>query len=315
MRALRAAVRDDRMVLLAAVLAVALLSVALRPAEAREAARDTLVVADLRGRALLLIDPTAPGDARRISLPGGPHELLRLPDGRIAVTLEQSGQVVLVDLTTGEVRAHAVGGYPHGLALDASGALLVTDRAAEAVRRFTLDPWTELGPVPAAGWPHAVVRTPSGEVAIALARADVVQVGAVRLPAPALSETVAVAPDGRIATAGAMDGVVAIFAPDGPLIARHEVGGRPVRVAFDAGGNTLAVALSAGGAVALIEGGVVRVVPVAGVPDGLAFSSDAARVYVSDVAGGRVTAVDVRSASVEAVLAVGEGTGAILALP
>ncbi len=313
MRALRAAARDDRAVLVAAVLAFALLSLALRPAEAREAPRETLVVADLRGRALVLIEPTEPGGARRIPLPGGPHELLRLPDGRVVVSLEQAGQIALVDLTTGEVRAHAVGGYPHGLALDASGALLVTDRAAEAVRRFAFDPWVEHVSTPAAGWPHAVAVTPDGEVVVALASTDAIQVGPMRVDAPALSETVAIAPDGRIATAGAMDGVVAVYTPDGRPLDRYEVGGRPVRVAFDASGSKLAVALSAGGGVALIEDGTVRTVRVAGVPDGLAFSSDGARVYVSDVAGGYVTAVDVRDGEVVAAIAVGLGTGAILA--
>ncbi|GMU41549.1 MAG: hypothetical protein AMXMBFR23_24150 [Chloroflexota bacterium] len=313
MRALGAAARDDRVVLVAALIAFVLLSVALHPVEAREAPRDMLVVADLRGGALVLIDPTEPQSARRIPLPGGPHELLRLPDGRVAVSLEQTGQVAIVDLATGEVRAHAVGGYPHGLALDRAGALLVTDRAAEAVRRFTFDPWVEQPSIPAAGWPHAVVVSEAGEVIVALASASAIQAGPVRLDAPALSETVAIAPDGRIATAGAMDGVVAVFAPDGALLDRYEVGGRPVRVAFDATGTTLAVALSAAGAVALIEGDTVRTVRVAGVPDGIAFSSDGARVYVSDVAGGYVTAVDVRAGAVAAVIAVGQGTGAILA--
>jgi len=53
-------------------------------------------------------------------------------------------------------------------------------------------------------------------------------------------------------------------------------------------------------------------VPVEGVPDGLAFSSDGRIVYASDVFGGAVTAVDVASGEVRAVLRAGESTGALL---
>ncbi|MDO9444633.1 MAG: hypothetical protein Q7K37_04900, partial [Dehalococcoidia bacterium] len=115
--------------------------------------------------------------------------------------------------------------------------------------------------------------------------------------------------------AGALDGVVVVYDRAGGVIQRYEVGGRPVRVIFDASGERLAVALSAAGAVAVIEDGRVRVAPVAGVPDGLAFSPDGRWLYASDVYGGAVSVVDLETLEVAAVIAAGAGTGALLVTP
>lgn len=307
----------DSPLLFAALVAVFLFVVAARPSVSSSAAAEPhlLVVADLRGQALILVDPTVPETARRIPVPGGPHELLRLPDGRVAVSLEQSGALAFVELVTGEVTRWETGGRPHGLALQPDGVLLVTDREAEALRRFVLESGEELAPLRAEGWPHAVALGPDGEVIVALASADTVQVDGLRLAAPDLAETVAVASDGRIAAAGALDGVVVVYDRAGGVIQRYEVGGRPVRVIFDASGERLAVALSAAGAVAVIEDGRVRVAPVAGVPDGLAFSPDGRWLYASDVYGGAVSVVDLETLEVAAVIAAGAGTGALLVTP
>ena len=307
----------DGPVLLAVLVAVLLFVVAARSPGSSSAAAtsDLLVVADLRGQALVVVDPAAPEAARRIPVPGGPHELLRLPDGRVVASLEQSGALAFVDLATGEVERREIGGRPHGLVLQPDGILLVTDRDAEAVRRFVLQGGEELAPLRAEGWPHAVALGPAGEVVVALARADAVQIDTLRLAAPHLSETVAIAPDGRIATAGALDGVVVVFDRDGHVLERYQVGGRPVRVMFDASGDRLAVALSAAGAVAVIEDGWVQIALVAGVPDGLAFSPDGRWLYASDVYGGAVSVVDLDTVEVAAVIEVGAGTGAILVRP
>lgn len=307
----------DVPVLIAALVAALLFAVAARPAGSSSVVvtRDFLVVADVRGQALIVVDPVAPGAARRIPVPGGPHELLHLPDGRVVVSLEQSGALAFVDLVTGEVERREIGGRPHGLALQPGGVLLVTDRDAEAVRRFVLQTHEELAPLRAEGWPHAVALGLAGEVIVALASTDMVQVDGLRLAAPDLAETVAVAPDGRIATAGALDGVVVVYDRNGRVLEQYEVGGRPVRVIFDASGDRLAVALSAGGAVAVIEGGRVRIAPVAGVPDGLAFSSNGEWLFASDVFGGAVSVVDLETVEVAAVIAAGAGTGAILVTP
>jgi len=292
---------------LLAAIALGVFAIAWSPSSPPE----PLLVADLRGHALLFVDPADPGAAQRIALPGGPHELLRLPDGRVLVSLEQSGGLAVVDVDTGSVELIEVGGLPHGLALDGD-TVLVTDRSVNAVRRFDLDGWFEHDPLATGWWPHAVAVTPSGEVAVTSAEPGTVSLGASEVLVGITTEALAVREDGVLAAAAATDGVVVLLAPDGTLLDRWDVGGRPVRVAFSPDGATLAVALSAAHEVALIEGDRVRRVPVEGVPDGLAFSSDGRIVYASDVFGGAVTAVDVASGEVRAVLRAGESTGALL---
>lgn len=282
---------------------------------------EPLLVADLRGHALLVVDPAEPEAARRIGLPGGPHEMLRLPDGRVLVSLEQSAALVAVEVESGSIEVIEVGGLPHGLALD-GGTVLVTDRSVDAVRRFTLDGWEELAPLEVGAWPHAVAVLPDGGVAVTSAEPGSVILDGVEVHVGRTTETLAVRSDGAVATAAATDGTVMLLAPDGAVLGRWDVGGRPVRVAFSPDEATLAVALSAGHAVALIDtasvdvepgaGDAVRVARVEGVPDGLVFSSDGRVVYASDVYGGAVTAVDVASGGMRAVLRPGEGTGTML---
>ncbi len=153
---------------------------------------------------------------------------------------------------------------------------------------------------------------PDGTLTVASAGAGVLTIGDHSHATGAVTETVAVASDGRVATASALEGVVSVFGPGGEQ--RYEVGGRPVRVAFSPDGNVLAAALSAGHGVALIEDGQVQVVAIEGVPDGLAFSSDGRYLYASDVFGGVVTAVEVDRRAVAAVIPVGQATGAMLVL-
>lgn len=105
-----------------------------------------LAVADLRGHALVVLNTGAPGAARRIALPGGPHEFAALPDGRIAVSLEQydpRGEVLAASLSADgvvalvqhdQVRRVVVGGVPDGLAFSPDGRwLYVGDMVGGAV--------------------------------------------------------------------------------------------------------------------------------------------------------------------------------------
>lgn len=308
--------------LMAVAFAGALLSLGLF-ASAPVPRGEQLAVADLRGHALVVIDPTRPDEARRISLPGGPHELLRLPDGRIAVSLEQSGAVAVVDIGTGVVESIETGGLPHGLALQRTlkgDRLLVTDREHDAVRRFAASgaapTWNELEAIPAGGWPHAVVAGARGVVAIARARDSMLSVDGRDIAVSALPETLALAPDGdRFATAGALGGAVQIVNRDGFVELDTPVEGRPVRAVFSPDGMLVAVALSAASEVAFVErsGGVRRVV-VAGTPDGLAFSTDGRRLYAGDMAGGRVTVLEVATGRMLAVIKTGITAGSLIVL-
>ncbi len=274
----------------------------------------SLVVADLRGHALTIIQLPA-ADRRSIPLEGGPHELLPLPDGRLAVSLEQAGRIALVDWHRANVAYLETGGLPHGLALDGT-SLLVTDRAAEAVRRFDLGSWRELEPARAARLPHQVVA-PGGALFVADASSDRLALGDGRsVPQPAVAESLAASPDGtQLVVAGAGDGRLLLYDRGRDATLDLNLGGRPVRVAFAPSGATVAVALSAAGAVALVDlDGTVRRIDVGGVPDGLAFSADGRVLFVSDMAGGTVTAVELRTDRVLARLDGGATAGALIFL-
>lgn len=275
-----------------------------------------LVAADLRGHALLLFDPARPEDARRIPLPGGPHELALLPDGRVVTSLEQAGALALVDVSTAVVESIAVGGLPHGLVVH-DGVLEFTDRDRDQVRRLRIADWAELDPIPSGHWPHALAALPQGGLVVANAGDDSLTMAGRTVAVSALPETVAVSPTGdRIATAGAVGDTVELLNADGVVRARSEVSGRPVRVVFDASGDSVAVALSASAAVALVDaGGDVRRVAVGGLPDGLAFDPAGHLLYVSDLSAGRLTAVDASSGRIEAVYRGGVSTGALLFVP
>lgn len=275
----------------------------------------TLVVADLRGHALTLLD-LGGGGATRIALGGGPHELVTLPDRRMAVSLEQLGRVAIVDLATAGVEYLDTGGLPHGLALDGA-ALLVTDRASGSIRRFDTNAWSEGPSVDGGALPHQVAMA-GRTVLVADAAATRLDLAAGRgVPQPALTESIAVSPDGtRVAVAGASDGRVLVYELDpssgGDAAREVRLGGRPVRVLFDPSGRTLAIALSASGELALVDGtGEARRVAVGGVPDGLAFGLGGRIAFVSDIAGGTVSAVDVASGRVVARLDGGTTAGAL----
>ncbi len=240
------------------------------------------------------------------------------------MSLEQTGAIGVVDLDSGGVEILATGGLPHGLALqhDAEGdRLLVTDREHDSVRGFVIGgpavTWREVAPTHMSGWPHAVVTRDDGTFAVARARDAVLQIDGREVRVSSLPETVALSPDQtRVATAGATGGTVHIVNWDGTARVDAMVGGRPVRTIFSPDGSLVAAALSAASGVALVdrEGGV-RTVSVAGTPDGLAFSADGTRLYVADMAGGRVTLVEVASGRTLAIVSVGISAGSLLVLP
>ena len=277
--------------------------------------RAVLLIADLRGQALVVVDLERAGSPTRIAVPGGPHELVLLDDGRVVTSLEQQGALAVVDLDQGSVEIIEVGGLPHGLAVS-DGLLYVTDRSIGAVRRLRVDGWAELSPLPAGAAPHAVRALPGGELVIVSAGDDAVRIGDRLLRVSALPETVALSPDGAfVATASALGGDLDLFAVDGTLLMHVALGGRPVRVVFSPSGGQIAVALSANAAVALVDmRGAVRTVPVPGVPDGLAFDATGRFLFVSDLTQGGVSVIDLAAGRVTGRIAAGESAGALLAL-
>lgn len=271
-----------------------------------------LVVADLRADELLLVDSGNEAVVQRVALPGGGHELLELPDGRVVVSIEQGGVLAVVDLRTAEVSELAIGGTPHGLALDGA-VLLVTDRDVDQIRRFEVGDWSELEPIATGAWPHAVAQTADGTIVVASALDDQISIGARQIEVSELPETVAVASDGTIATVGAVGGVLHLLDGDGIELLRVALGGRPVRVVFSPDGQQIAVALSASGEIAVVDrSGGVRRAAVPGVPDGLAFDPSGDRIYVSDVVGGGIAVLDTVDLELQSVIEAGTATGAIL---
>lgn len=296
--------------------------------------RGQLVIADLRGQALVVVDlsrPSVAAERRRIALPGGPHELVRLADGRIVSSLEQQGMLAIVELESGAVQTVELGGLPHGLAV-LDGTLYVTDRSVGEVRRLRIGDrpgeWTELTPLHGGVWPHAVGvipaqgsdLTPGGGAVLVVVSAgdDTLRIGEHAFAVSALPESVAFSPDARrVAVAAALGGVVDVVDAQGAPLMQVAVGGRPVRVLYGPSGGDrdelLAVALSSGSAVALVDGdGAVRRVEVGGVPDGLAFDASGRFLLASDLSGGVVSVIDVTDARVSARFTTGESAGALL---
>lgn len=278
-----------------------------------------LVIADLRGQALVVLDTTS-GIVRRVPLPGGPHEFVRLEDGRFVISLEQSSRLAVVDLDREPARVESVelGGLPHGLALDRN-VLFVTDRSRDELRRLDVTApavahWRELAPIATGSWPHAVAALPDGELAIAAARDSTLRIGSHVLSVSELPETVAVAAvSGEIATAGALGGVLQVFDAAGRQRWSAHLGGRPVRVLFAPDGATVAASLSAAHSIALVGAdGVRRLVVVGGAPDGLVFDATGQLLFVGDLALGRVSVVDVASGTVRHRFDVGESAGAVM---
>ena len=273
--------------------------------------KDQLLVADLRADELLLVDTGARGVTSRLALPGAPHELLELPDGRVVASIEQHGLLAIADLDSGQIEVVAVGGVPHGLALDGD-LLLVTDRDSDQIRRFELGHWNELTPIATARWPHAVAVTSDGRVVVAAALDNVLALGPALIETSELPETVSIASDGTVATAGALGGELLLVDATGAEQLRVALGGRPVRVLFAPDGRTVAVALSASGQVALVDrAGAVRRIAVPGVPDGLAWNRSGDRLYVSNVSQGGVAVIDVGEGVLVEVIGVGTATGAL----
>ena len=278
-----------------------------------------VAVADVRGHALVLLDLARAEEPARVALPGAPHELIELADGRIVASLGRAGALAVVTPGSGHVEVLAIGGIPHGLALESgpggpssSETLYVTDRSRDLVRRLRVADWSEGEPLPAGALPHGVAVLGGGMLAVVNAGDATLQLGERLLAVPALPESVAAA-SGRVAVAAAHGGTVEVFDPSGTPLTRAEVGGRPVRVAFDRAGAWLAAALSASGEVALIDrDGVVRRVHVGGVPDGIAFTADSRWLLVGDLFGGSLALVDVPSGALRGRIEAGDSAGAVL---
>jgi DNA-binding beta-propeller fold protein YncE len=272
-----------------------------------------LVVADLRGEALVVYDLEAASPARTLSLPGPPHEMVEAA-GRLYITLGRANLLVEVDPRAPAIlRMLPLEGEPHGLAVDGDRLFVTLDRAAAMVtvdrRSLAVAGRTETGDTP-----HAVIV--AGGVAYVTDSRDnrVRRVASPAQVAPtgALPEGIAVAGD-LLATADAGSRSLSVYRLPGLVPhARVEVPGSPSRVVAATAG-TIAVALNDRSTVAIVDPArarVERTVPVGGRPDGLCLDPSSAYLAVASNEAGTVQFIRLSDHARSPALAAGEGPGA-----
>ncbi len=222
----------------------------------------------------------------QLPVPGEPHGLAVVADGRIAVTQGRAGEVALLDPQSGDVTAEvAVGGEPH-MAAAQGDRLYVVEAAGNQL--------VEIDPQSA-----SVTR---------------------RVPVGMVPESLAVSPDGRtIAVANSRARSVSLI--DVASFTQRSllmVPGAPVRVAYSPDGRTLAVSLQDQERVALLDAATGRqqaLVHVGVLPDGLAFSADGAFLYVALTGDHAVAVLRLHDRRITHRIQVGDGPSGLLLVP
>lgn len=232
-----------------------------------------------RAGAVLDVDPRAPGIVGRHDYDGDyPHGVARLPDGRLAVTLDSSAQVDLVTLTGFAHDLHPTGDTPHAIAVDGD-ELYVTDSRDDALRLLDASGTT--------------LRV---------------------LPTGALPESVAVAGE-FVVTANAGDGSLSVF-QRGTLdpVATVALGGQPVRVVALSPAE-VAVSLSDRGEVAVVDlagARVTRRVATLPRPDGICLDPTGEYVAVASNDAAQAQVFRRTDWKLAATVAASQGPGACL---
>lgn len=257
----------------------------------------TLTLVDLvNGRALRTLD-LAPHQR--------PHGLALLPDGRLAVTSETSGALLLVDLEAGRVAAElpTAQAASHMVALTPDGArAFVANIGDGSLTAFDLAAGQRLGVVPTGAGAEGVDVTPDGRLVLAANReADTLSLVdaatlelQAELPTARFPLRVKVTPDGRRALLScALAGVLQVIDLESRGdVARIALGGEPaidaaglpipqqgpvpVGVLVEPSGRLAFVACSQADLVAVVDLeqlAVVRRIATGRQPDGLAWSS------------------------------------------
>lgn len=238
-----------------------------------------LVVTLGRAGAVLEVDPRAPGIVARHAYDGDyPHGIALAPDGRLAITLDESDRVDFVELPAFAHDYHDTGDTPHAIALDGADAY-VTGSRDNALR--LLD---------ASGATVRVVAT------------------------RALPESVAIAGD-FVVTANADDASLSVFRRGSlDVVATVALGGQPVRVvALSA--SEVAVSLSDRAQVAIVdlaEGRVVRRVATLPRPDGICVDPTGDYVAVASNDAAKVQVFRRSDWKLAGAFAAGDGPGACL---
>lgn len=270
----------------------------------------TAVVADYGeqqpGRTLTVVDLVNGRPLRTLDLAPHqrPHGLALLPDGRLAVTSETSGALLLVDLEAGRVAAElpTAQAASHMVALTPDGArAFVANIGDGSLTAFDLLAGRRLAVVPTGAGAEGVDVTPDGRLVLAANReADtlsLVDAGSLELlsglPTARFPIRVKVTPDGRRALVScALAGLLQVVDLETRAdVARIPLGGEaaadaaerlipqqgpvPVGVLVEPAGQLAFVACSNADVVAVVDLeqlAVVRRIPTGRQPDGLAWS-------------------------------------------
>lgn len=276
-----------------------------------------LVVAQLRGDALMTFDLAHGGASKTLALAGPPHELAEA-GGRLYATLEVGDAVVEVEPGVPAVlRTLPMDGWPHGLAIDGQWLLVSVDKANE-LARIERSSMTEVSTRSTGATPHVV--------AVADGTAYVADAGdnTVRSIAPDGSqkttttgsqpEAIALA-GGYVVTGNASGGTLTVVRRDTFQVARTiAVGPEPVRVVtLDA--QRVLVAMNTSSRVLQVNvatGAIERSIPTLGHPDGICLSPSREYVAIASNAGGAVQFFRLADWAPAGTLAAGDGPGSCI---
>jgi hypothetical protein len=282
----------------------------------------TIVVANLRGESLSLIDIAVPENGRTLALAGPPHEMLATA-GRIYATLGRGNAVIEVEPRTPAIlRTLSLAGEPHGLTL-CDGSLIVSLDAADALVTLDRAAFTERFRQGTGDTPHTVTASgegcgsPGATAYVTNSRDNTVaRLGATPATAPTGRQPESVVRvSGLLITADALDGTLSVFREDTlELLGRIPVGREPVRV-FAIDERHLAVSLAGEARLAIVSLTTMKVerrLKTLDRPDGICLSPDGKYLAVVSNADDAVQVFRVSDWRTAAAYPAGDGPGSCL---
>jgi DNA-binding beta-propeller fold protein YncE len=298
-----------------------------------------LLVANKAEATLSVLELPAGKELARLPTGVGPHEIAVSPDGRRAVISnygdknELGRTLTVVDLVAlSVVKTIDLADYrrPHGIAFVDDRRVVVTAEANASIVVVDVEAGTiERGIATTQQGSHMLALAP-GKQRVYVANMQSGSITPIDLasaaagepvPAIALSEAIAVTPDGaEVWTASLAQNKIIIF--DAPQLTRDaelEAPGAPIRITPTPDGKTMIVSNAKASKLQLIDVATRAIatidLPVTGgdtaAPVGTTVASDSRTAYVALVAQDRVAVVDLASRTITGHLPVGKGPDGI----